>query len=354
MNKTEDGIPFMGSKRKLADKIIFHNMEHNPKCGYFYDLFGGGGAISFQALQQKRIKKVVYNELNTGVCELIKKIQKDGVTDDFYNWVSREDFNRYKDNSDWRGGLVKTCWSFGNDQKSYIYGKHVEQYKHDYHAVVVDGVDKLASMSRYCEQYVKEKHGIGHKCFLVMPEGKTIQERRLHLRKQLVGFERQCKIAKSHGTGPLDHLQHLERLQKLKQLQHMINLEQLERLQHLEQLQQLERLERLGHLQQLQHLEVLNMDYRYVAIDPPVDKTIIYLDPPYEKTEGYQCKMDHEELKKYIATSPFKIYMSGYECKYMQEVASYEHRSQLSATQNNKVSEKLYCNRAEASNGLLF
>ena len=85
----ELGIPYMGSKRKLAKKIVNHIIEYNPNTKYICDLFGGGGAISFEFLQRQKIKKVVYNDLNTGVCELLKYIQKNGITKDFYNWISK-------------------------------------------------------------------------------------------------------------------------------------------------------------------------------------------------------------------------------------------------------------------------
>jgi site-specific DNA-adenine methylase len=129
------GLPYMGSKRKIAKNIVNYIVDHNPNLKYIYDLFGGGGAISFEFL--KRGYNVTYNELNTGVTELLKKIQKDGVTEDFYIWISREDFFKYKDNSDWFGGLIKTVWSFGNNQKDYLFNKEIEQYKKDYHSVVV-------------------------------------------------------------------------------------------------------------------------------------------------------------------------------------------------------------------------
>ena len=66
-------IPYMGSKRKLAKPIIDYILANNPNTKYIYDLFGGGGAISFEALKRKKIKQVHYNELNTGVVELLKK-----------------------------------------------------------------------------------------------------------------------------------------------------------------------------------------------------------------------------------------------------------------------------------------
>jgi len=74
------GIPYMGSKRKLAKKIVDSILEDNPKCKYFFDLFGGGGAISFEVIQRPQIKQVVYNELNTGVVELLKHIRDNGIT----------------------------------------------------------------------------------------------------------------------------------------------------------------------------------------------------------------------------------------------------------------------------------
>lgn len=67
------GIPYMGSKRKLVSKIISHIKKYNPNCKYFYDLFGGGGAVSLEAL--KHFENVYYNELDTGVVRLLEKIR---------------------------------------------------------------------------------------------------------------------------------------------------------------------------------------------------------------------------------------------------------------------------------------
>ena len=41
------GLPYMGSKRKIAPKIVDFILDQNPDCKYIYDLFGGGGAVSF-------------------------------------------------------------------------------------------------------------------------------------------------------------------------------------------------------------------------------------------------------------------------------------------------------------------
>ena len=136
-------IPYMGSKRKLAPAIIDHIIEHNPNAKYFFDLFGGGGAVSIEALKRKQFKRVVYNELNTAICELLKKIQKDGVTDEFFQWIDKETFFKLKDGNDWRAGLVQTCWSFGNNQSAYLYGKHTEEIKQQAHFfLMANGYDR--------------------------------------------------------------------------------------------------------------------------------------------------------------------------------------------------------------------
>ena len=63
----------MGSKRRLSCEIADHILMAHPNTKYVWDLFGGGGAISFEFLQRRQIERVVYNELNTGVVELLRK-----------------------------------------------------------------------------------------------------------------------------------------------------------------------------------------------------------------------------------------------------------------------------------------
>ena len=41
------GIPYMGSKRKLAKEIVDYILLNNPNTKYVYDIFGGGGANKF-------------------------------------------------------------------------------------------------------------------------------------------------------------------------------------------------------------------------------------------------------------------------------------------------------------------
>ena len=66
-------MPYMGSKRRLAPKIIREIKTRTPNATTFYDLFGGGGAMSFMALQC--YDNVIYNELDSGVVAVLRDLQ---------------------------------------------------------------------------------------------------------------------------------------------------------------------------------------------------------------------------------------------------------------------------------------
>ena len=278
------GIPYMGSKRKLAGKIIDAIIRDNPRAKYFYDLFGGGGSISLEALKRNQFEKVFYNEIDSGVVNLLKKIQTEGVTEEFYEWIDRETFHALKNGSDWKAGLVKTCWSFGNEGKGYIYGKEIENLKKSTHFYII--------------------------------ENGYLENRKPEIRIRL-----------------------LKEFKEKEKIKNRFDLEHLERLQHLE------------HLQQLQQLEILNHSYENVKIETPIEETVIYLDPPYFGTATYQNDIDHEKLYNWIQNSPYTIYMSSYEAPF-DVIEQFEHRCKFSPTKNNKVIEKLFCNKT--SNYSLF
>jgi 16S rRNA G966 N2-methylase RsmD len=348
------GIPYMGSKRKLAKRIIDYILENNPECEYIWDIFGGGGAISFEALQRKQIKEVFYNEINTGICELLKDITHNGFSDKYYQWIDRETFHANKDADTWLGGLCKAVWSFGNNQSAYLYGADIEGYKKLYHNAVVDRIDTTQEMADFCCQYVYNKYKIDMPLKLSMPEQNDIQGRRLEIRRQLTDYGRKCKTGQIKQLYYSEQLERLEQLQRLQQLEQLRRLEQLERLEQLQRLQQLERLEQLQQLQQLQQLHIINSSYLDVVINTPIDKTIIYLDPPYINTEGYQHLICYDTLYKWIDDSPYKIYLSSYKSPLLL-CESWSHRSTLSATNNSKiVSENLYSNRPDNKQLTLF
>ena len=82
MKNKKLGIGYMGSKRRLSREIVDHILTARPNTKYVWDLFGGGGAISFEFLQRRQIERVVYNELNTGVVGMVfieTRLQQKGL-----------------------------------------------------------------------------------------------------------------------------------------------------------------------------------------------------------------------------------------------------------------------------------
>lgn len=176
------GIPYMGSKRKIAADLIHYMANANPNAVHFYDLFGGGGAMSFAALQTGLFESVHYNELNKAVVALLEKIRTDGVTDEFYQWIGRERFFELIEGDDWFAGLAQTCWSFGSNQKGYLYGRNIEPIK------------------RVAHDEVMAAGGNAHR-------HEVLRERRKAGRFDLEHLER------------LQHLENLARLEQLARLQ---------------------------------------------------------------------------------------------------------------------------------------
>jgi len=161
------GIPYMGSKSKIAEQVcrIF------PKADNFYDLLGGGFAITHCMVETRKndFKFFHYNELRNGLPQLIQ----DCITGKFNNktykmpWVSREEFFK-KNKTDFFTNIV---WSFGNKGTSYIFGEDIEQQKKSLHMAIVFGE---------FDEFAKEIFG-----FDKFREGYSIYDKRIFLKRRL-------------------------------------------------------------------------------------------------------------------------------------------------------------------------
>jgi len=261
------GIPYMGSKQDIIASLALNF----PRADNFYDLFGGGFSVTHYMIQNKShwYKNFFYNEINASTVDLIKK----AIAGDFSyskfkpEWISREDFFARLDEA-----YVRICWSFGNNQKDYLFGKEIEQYKKSLHqAVIFDEFDDIA------------KSVLG---FQAWPENiKDVKSRRCYIRQKVAFDNKKIK------RGDLQRLEQLERLEQLQQL------EQLERLQQLEQ------------LERLQQLELTSLDYRQVEIKP---NSVVYCDIPYSGTKKYTHEFNHNEFFDWAASREFPVYISEY------------------------------------------
>ena len=281
------GIPYMGSKRKLSAEILKIIVPRHSGITDFYDLFGGGGAVSFTAIKDYRFN-VHYNELNSHIFELVKYLKNNKTLEDkFYQWVTREQFFEQinKLNADWYSGFVMCCWSFGNKQSSYLYGKDIEQIKRLAHEFIVHGC--LESME---------------KLKINIPELLNIKE------------VQQRRIVFCDYIGKLNN----ERFD-------------------------IQNLEKIQNLQNLQNLQITNSSYENVIIKG--NNSVIYCDVPYKGTEQYkEGNFNHDLFYKWAAQINYPVYISEYDAPF-QEVHAFTHRSSLSATNNKKQTiEKIFWN----------
>lgn len=301
------GVPYKGSKSQIVDRLV----EAFPYKGVdnFYDLFAGGCAVTHKMLLEGRYKHCYANDIDGRALRLFRD-SMDGKYAMETRWVSREDFHKLKDTDSY----ISCCWSFGNNQRDYLYSKDIEPYKKACHYAIIYGDFSLLSdlypgVSEVCKEAIREVEGW--------------HERRIKFRSAI----RECLKSCSNGS--------------FASLYTSCDADRLESLERLERLQSLERLERL---QSFQSYEV---DYREVGIQP---NSVIYADIPYFSTNAYGKKssitqpFNHGEFYDWCCKQKELVLISEY---YMPadrftEVWNVKHKQSLCATKTSSVIERLF------------
>jgi hypothetical protein len=260
------GIPYMGSKQAIADSICMNF----PKSEHFYDLFGGGGSVTHYMMLHRAKNHVHfhYNELNPLVADLFKRAIAGEFSYDRFKpeWISKEDFHARKD----KDGYIACCWSFGNSQRTYLFGKDIEEYKKSMHmAIVFEQFDQLAIETLGFSKWPKEAN--------------TIKKRRYYLRQKLAWYNEKKKIPKC-----------LYQFLSDKPLKQMVMKDIVKQLQQ---------------LQQLERLTITNCSYEQVEIKP---NSVVYCDIPYAGTADYGGSFCHKTFFDWAASRDFPVYISEY------------------------------------------
>ena len=308
MSKRNYGIPYMGSKNRIAKQII----DFLPSGETLVDLFGGGGAITDCASESGKWKNIIYNELDAlpYTC-FLKALRGEYENED--RWISREDFFRLKDTDEY----VACCFSFGNNFRDYMYNEKIEPYKRAYHYAIV-----LNNFQPLSELFDKETVEMLKKSV----EGETDKkQRRLKFTRVLgnyiIGLSKEAEVRKT--VQPFDT--------------HVVNV-----------LQNQPRKERLDSLkkEQVDNITFINDDYRNVPIP---DNSIIYCDIPYRNVATYNKaeEFDYDtfynwciEKKKHgyqVFISEYSMPEDKFECVFeMSKLTS------LASTKSCRVTEKIY------------
>lgn len=303
------GIPYMGSKQKLVDKIVPFILNRHPDTTHFYDLFGGGGSVALYAVRKYPKMSVHYNELSKAVAGLMSYL-KDG-SDIPFDFVTRPEFERKYTGDDWYAGLLQTAWTFGNNQKSYLYGLDIQDFKEALSKLVMTGEGDIPYLEQFTNDYVLKEYNksVSTRIFLNPARYNTPYQRRIVLSRQIPN---------------IGALQHMARLERLVQIQNMPGISDL---------------------------NITSASYNDILIGG--DKPLVYCDPPYEGTAEYrEGGFDHKAFYDWVMMQTFPVYVSSYKVsdERFKLVKAVNTRSLLAAAYSDKPSynyENVYWNGVE-------
>ena len=335
------GVSYKGSKSRICDRLV----EAIPYEGIdnFYDLFCGGCAVTHKMLLEDRYRHIYCNDLNGMAPQLFVNGVR-GEYKDEKRWISREEFFKLKD----KDPYVSCCWSFGNNQRDYIYARKIEPYKKACHYAIV--LDDFSLFDELCPEVA----GVCREAL----EGVTdIHERRMLFGPAVVKWLKANGTKEMLDNNPLYSSCHTKKdtktrpegtIRDLQSLQRLQSLESLERLQSLESLESSERLERVNNIQQADtgKLTWSIGSYDEVEIKP---NSAIYCDIPYHSTNAYNSKQnkndfDYEKFYSWCEAQAELVLISEYWMPEGRFIPVWEtkHIQTMCASTTSAVVEKLF------------
>lgn len=291
----------MGSKNRIAEWVV----DILPASDTLYDLFAGGCSVTHCAMLSGKWNNYVINDINPGITQLFLDAM-DGKYKDEKRWISREDFFKLKD----KDPFVACCWSFGNDQRTYMYGPKIEPYKKACHyAIVFDDWGQYAELCPETVDVVKEAlNGLT-----------DTRERRRAFGPTVVK-----KIKELNDPSLFDNPLY-DSVKRKVQFQNILSNE------------------RINSLSSTIRPTRLCMDYREVEIEP---NSTVYCDIPYIEKEKYAGGFDHEAFYEWALSRPFDVYISEYS---MPEgftcIGEKKRHMTLASTTSYNTIEKIFINR---------
>ena len=386
------GAAYQGSKSKIADEII----SKLPAKKYFIDAFSGGGALAHCALESGKFEHIIANDLQTkDILEAHFLWTPEQHLEFQKKWVTKEDFEQ-TDNL-----YIKTCWSFSNNRKAYIYSKACYEYKRLLHNAICFreykefedycGID-LSEIDSY--DNLNERRKAARRAILKALKPYSFKETinsNTHISKEIYDailggnkdwrnlgvdrLEHKCvdrilrseELETSKCVKNILYLANLEYAKQSKGLVNIISSENLERTKHGKSIERLQNLQSMEATKQGKNIESLiqqenllrskniassNISITSVSYDeidlPEPSETVIICDPPYRNTQGYQVEFDNDKFEKWCidrAREGYEVFVCEYSIKNsaFEEVWEKEVINGGGGNKNQKRSiEKLY------------
>ena len=361
------GLPYKGSKNKIAEKIV----DFLPKATNLYDLFAGGCAITHCAMLSGKWQNYVINDIEPGITQLFA----DAANGKFRNesrWISRDTFYLLKDSDPY----VRYCWSFGNNGETYLYAPEAERFKKHLHNIFFSKSPKEARL--HWRKFVREfqlvrdeieeltgkVEALCKECGVdVLRDSNGLMDaKRLRgsvfkvLSGDIRGYMRNALKESGHTAADVDKLLGTNGMaghcfgagqwmlpteEAYKKMQQLIPGLVVPWASLHERLQSLQSLESLQSLQSLQSLERYSQTYDKIKIEPD---GVIYCDIPYRGCSGYGAAFDYDSFYDWACSQDAPVFISEYSMPEDRFVCVKEmaHTCSLSATATSKVTERLF------------
>ena len=337
------GAAYQGSKSKIADEII----SKLPARKYFIDAFSGGGALAHCALESGKFEHIIANDLQTkDILEAHFLWTPNQHLEFQKKWITKEEFEQ-TDNL-----YIKTCWSFSNNRKAYIYSKSCYEYKRLLHNAICFGNDKefedycgidLSEIDRYDD--LNERRKAARRAILKALKPYSFKESinsNTHIPKEIYD-------AILGGNKDWRNLQSMEATKQGKGLVSIISSENLERTKYSKNVESLIQQENLLRSKSITASNISITSVSYDEIDlPDPSETVIICDPPYRNTQGYQVEFDNDKFEQWCinkAKEGYQIFVCEYSINNpaFEEVWSKEVINTGGGNKNQKRSvERLY------------
>ena len=343
------GAAYQGSKSKIADDII----SKLPNKKYFIDAFSGGGALAHCALESGKFEHIIANDVQTkDILEAHFLWTPEQHLEFQKKWVTKEEFEKTNNL------YIKTCWSFSNNRKAYIYSNACYEYKRLLHNAICFGNYK--EFEDYCgidlseiDSYedLNERRKAARRAILKALKPYSFKEpinSNTHIPKEIydaiLGGNKDWRNLQSIEASRQDkcvknilYLANLEYAKQSKGLVNIISSENLERTKQGKSIERLQNLQSMEASKQGKNVESLiqqenllrsknitssNISITSVSYDeidlPDPNETVIICDPPYRNTQGYQVEFDNDKFEQWCidkSREGYEVFVCEYNIK---------------------------------------
>ena len=342
------GLPYKGSKNKLAERIV----SLLPKRTHLIDLFCGGCAVSHAALLRNKYEHIHINDINW-MCPTLFIDALNGKYQNETRWISREDFFRLKDTDPY----VAVVWSFGNNLRDYLYSKEIEPLKKAIHYAIffrdyslgkdlgydlsfIDPISDIqrryAAVKRYFSQFGHfQQQSFEGGRIIEIAEHRGLQQKKSDWRMRKDGTQEPSFKKKKIQTPRRTSIRRRTQLHCTDYNTESDNYPCRE-------------------IRGGRFSNITSSVLDYAKVEIPKD-SVIYCDIPYEDTNVYNKAegFDYERFYDWCEHQTQPVFISSYQMPddRFDCIEEFSHRSTLSATANNLVTERIYVPKHQKERG---